>query len=77
MTMLSFLNKYKWYRDADKRWHLNELDKQLSSKLDDYKLTLEEKDGKTEELAGESFALKYYLSDETKNLDKKKLLNIS
>ena len=27
--MLSFLNKYKWYRDADKRWHLNELDKQL------------------------------------------------
>ena len=29
MTMLSFLNKYKWYRDADKRWHLNELDKQL------------------------------------------------
>ncbi|MGM9977784.1 MAG: peptidoglycan binding domain-containing protein [Clostridium sp.] len=48
---------------------VNELDKQLSSKLDDYKLTLEEKDGKTEELAGESFALKYYLSDETKNLD--------
>ena len=29
MTMLSFLNKYKWYRDADRRWHLNELDKQL------------------------------------------------
>ena len=27
--MLSFLNKYKWYRDADRRWHLNELDKQL------------------------------------------------
>ena len=27
--MLSFLNKYKWYRDADKRWHLNGLDKQL------------------------------------------------
>ena len=48
---------------------VNELDKQLSSKLDDYKLTLEEKEGKTEELAGESFALKYYLSDETKNLD--------
>lgn len=48
---------------------VNELDKQLSSKLDDYKLTLEEKDGKTEELAGESFALKYYLSDEAKNLD--------
>ena len=27
--MLSFLNKYKWYRDADKIWHLNVLDKQL------------------------------------------------
>ena len=27
--MLSFLNKYKWYRAADKRWHLNELDKQI------------------------------------------------
>ena len=48
---------------------VNELDKQLSSKLDDYKLTLEEKDGKTEELTGESFKLKYYLNDESKNLD--------
>ena len=27
---MSFLNRYKWYRDADKRWHLNELDKQLN-----------------------------------------------
>lgn len=48
---------------------VNELDKQLSSKLDDYKLILEEKEGKSEELAGESFKLKYYLSDEAKNLD--------
>ena len=48
---------------------VNELDKQLSSKLDDYKLTLEEKDDKTETLAGEDFSLKYYLSDEAKNLD--------
>ena len=29
MSIMSFLNRYKWYRDADKRWHLNELDKQL------------------------------------------------
>ena len=28
--MFSFLNKYKWYRDADKIWHLNVLDKQLN-----------------------------------------------
>ena len=48
---------------------VNELDKQLSSKLDDYKLTLEEKDDKTETLAGEDFSLKYYLNDEAKNLD--------
>lgn len=27
--MMNFLNKYKLYRDADRRWHLNELDKQL------------------------------------------------
>ena len=30
MSIMSFLSGYKWYRDADKRWHLNELDKQLN-----------------------------------------------
>ena len=30
MSIMSFLNKYKWYRDANQLWHLKELDKRLN-----------------------------------------------
>ena len=29
MSIMSFLNEFKWYRDATQLWHLKELDKHL------------------------------------------------
>lgn len=48
---------------------VEEMDTQLSSKLNDYVLTMEEIDGNTEEIKGEDIELTYLLDEDAKNID--------
>lgn len=48
---------------------VKEMDSQLSSKLNDYVLTMEEKDGNTETIKGKDIELTYLLDEDSKNID--------